>query len=199
VSTCDSSFFISVDESGEFFEKGGFLYAKTLFRGNFDECLRYPNEFPSQISGWLGLPPIEGNVCEGVVIRPVEPIYLRNGSRILLKNKNARFAEKKSLKKREPKLFTEPAYSEALNALLPVAETYVTENRLTNVESHIGQISIPRDAGKLIGLFNKDILEDFLKEHSGGYAALEKSEQKILNRYINAKAAELIKQVHFQM
>ena len=198
VTTEETGRFLSVDEANNFFERGGFFYAKTLFRGTLNECLKYPNLFQSQISGWLGLPPIEGNICEGVVIRPVEPIYLRNGSRVLLKSKNAHFAEKKSVKKREPKLFVEPSYSKELNNLLPVSEQYVTENRLNNVVSKIGQISVPKDAGKIIGLFSKDILDDFLKEHSGEYAAIEKSEQKILNRHINSLATGLIKKVYFR-
>ena len=194
----ETGHFLSVDEANGFFEKGGFFHAKTLFRGTLNECLKYPNLFQSLISGWLGFPPIEGNICEGIVIRPVEPTYLRTGSRVLLKSKNERFAEKKSVKKREPKLFVEPSYSKALNNLLPVTEQYVTENRLNNVVSKIGQISVPKDTGKLIGLFSKDILDDFLKEHSGNYAAIEKSEQKILNRHINSLATELIKKVYFR-
>ena len=197
VNSLETGYFLSVDEANTLFEQGGFFYAKSLFRGSFDDCLQYPNEFPSQISLWLGLPPVDDNICEGVVIRRVLPCYLRNGSRVLLKSKNARFAEKKSIKKRAPKLLVEPTYSTELNALLPVTEEYVTENRLNNVISHIGQISLPRDTGKLIGLFSKDILDDFLKEHSGEYAAIEKSEQKILNRHINMKATELIKKVHY--
>ena len=198
VSTEESGRYLSVDEANTFFEQGKFIYARTLFRGTLNECLKYPNTFQSRISEWLGLPPIEDNVCEGVVIRPVTPIYLCNGARVLLKNKNARFAEKKSVKKREPKLFVEPSYSELLNNLLPITEQYITENRLNNVVSKIGQISVPKDIGKLIGLFSKDILDDFLKEHSGEYAAIEKSEQKILNRHINSMATSLIKEVYFR-
>jgi hypothetical protein len=85
-----------------------------------------------------------------------------------------------------------------LNNLLPVVEQYVTENRLNNVVSKIGHISVPKDTGKLIGLFSKDILDDFLKEHSGKYAAVEKSEQKILNRHINTLATSMIKNVYFR-
>jgi len=198
VTSEESGRYLTVDQANNYFEQGGFFYAKTLFRGTLKECMLYPNTFQSRIAEWLGLPPIEDNICEGVVIRPVEPAYLRNGSRVLLKNKNARFAEKKSIKKREPKLFVEPSYSEPLNNLLPVTEEYITENRLNNVVSKIGQISVPKDTGKLIGLFSKDILDDFLKEHSGEYAAIEKSEQKILNRHINSLATVLIKRVYFQ-
>jgi len=199
VSTEDSGRYLPLDEANNLFEQGKFFYAKTLFRGTLNECLKYPNTFQSEISNWLGLPPIDNNVCEGVIIRPVVPSYLKNGSLVLLKNKNAQFAEKKSIKKRAPKLLAEPTYSEMLNALLPVAEEYITENRLANVASHIGQISVPKDTGKLIGTFSKDILEDFLKEHSGRYAALEKSEQKILNRHINASATKVVKKVYFKM
>ena len=189
--------FLTVDEANAFFEQEGFFYAKSLFRGTFAECIKFPNDSPSLIAYWLGLPPIEDNICEGVVIRPVVPTYLNNGARVLLKSKNARFAEKKSIKKREPKLFVEPSYSEELNNLLPVVEEYVTENRLNNVTSKIGPVSVPKDTGKLIGLFSKDILDDFLKEHSGEYAVLEKGEQKIFNRHINSLAVEMIKKVYF--
>lgn len=188
--------YLTVDETNELFEATGFLYAKTLFKGNIDECLAYPNAFPSQIAGWLGLPPIEDNICEGVVIRPVESHYFGNGSRLLLKNKNSKFAEKKSVRKRQPALFVEPTYSQELTDLLPVVEAYVTENRLNNTISKIGDISIPKDVGRLIGLMSKDVQEDFLKEHSGAYNALEKSEQKILNRHVNKLVSELIKAIH---
>jgi len=198
VSAENTGRYLAVDEANTLFERGGFFYAKTLFRGTLDACLQYPNNAPSQVSEWMGLPSLDDNVCEGVVIRPVTPTYLSNGARVLLKNKNARFAEKKAIKKRAPKLFVEPSYSEMLNNLLPVVEQYVTENRLNNVVSKIGHISVPKDTGKLIGLFSKDILDDFLKEHSGNYAAIEKSEQKILNRHINTLATNMIKDVYFR-
>jgi Rnl2 family RNA ligase len=192
----DRKRYLPVDEVNKLFEAEGFCYAKTLFQGILDECLLYPNAFQSHIAEWLGLPPIEDNICEGVVIRPVEPVFLRNGSRLLLKSKNSRFAEKKSVKKRQPALFVEPTYSEALNNQLAVTEEYVTENRLNNVVSKIGHVSIPREMGKLIGLFSKDILEDYLKEHTNEYALLEKSEQKILNRHVNKQATDLIKKIY---
>ncbi|OJV37937.1 MAG: RNA ligase, Rnl2 family [Bacteroidales bacterium 36-12] len=191
--------YLAVYEMNSFFESESFFYAKTLIQGTLEECLSYPNAFQSVISDWLGLPPIEDNICEGVVIRPVEPIYFRNGSRLLLKNKNSRFAEKKSIKKRQPTLFVEPTYSEDLNKLLPIIESYVTENRLDNVVSKIGNVSVPKDFGKLIGLLSKDILDDFLKEYSSDYALLEKSEQKISNRHINKLATELIKKVYMHL
>lgn len=190
----DTGHFLPVAEANALFEAEGFFYAKTLFEGTLDECLNYPNAFESNISQWLGLPPIADNICEGVVIRPVTPMYLRNGSRVLIKNKNERFAEKKSVKKRN-KMFEEPVpYSEALKQLVDEAESYVTENRMANVLSHIGQVSMPKDFGKVMGMYSKDALADFMKEHGYAYTALDKCEQKSFNRELNKLSVSLVKQ-----
>lgn len=142
------------------------------------------------------MPAIDDNICEGVVIRPVEPCYLRNGSRVIIKNKNERFAEKKSGKKRN-KLFAEPvSFSDALKSLILEAETYVNENRLANVVSHIGEVHLPKDFGKVMGLLSKDVLADFLKEHGGEFGALDKCEQKTFNKEVNKFSSALVKQVY---
>ena len=188
--------FLPVDEVNELFESEGFFYAKTLFKGTLAECLKYPNAFESKIAEWLGLPTIEDNICEGVVIRPVVPMYLRDGSRVLIKNKNERFSEKKSIKTRN-KLFAEPVpYSEALKTLLQEVDVYVTENRLDNVVSHIGEVHFPKDFGKVMGLFSKDVLDDFLKEHGSAYTALDKCEQKSLNKELNKLCTIFVKKVY---
>lgn len=191
----ESGYYLAVDEVNSLFEAEDFFYARSLMRGSLAECLKYPNAFQSKISQWLGLPDIDDNICEGVVIRPVVPQYLRNGSRVLIKSKNARFAEKKSIKKRN-KLFPEPIpYSDSLKALLPELEAYITENRLNNVISHIGEVTLPKDFGKIMGMFSKDILEDFLKEHGGEYTALDKCEQKSLNRELNKLSTGFVKEI----
>ena len=189
----EDGYYLTVDEVNRLFEDEGFLYAKTLMRGSLDQCLSHSNAFPTKIPQWLGLPEINDNICEGIVIRPVEPRYLRNGSRVLIKSKNARFAEKKSVKARN-KLFSKPvSFTGELKSLLAKLDAYVTENRLNNVISHIGEVTLPADYGKVVGLFAKDILEDFLKEHGEEYAVLEKSEQKSLNRQLNKLASDLVK------
>jgi Rnl2 family RNA ligase len=188
--------FLPVDDVNRLFEAEGFFYAKTLFRGLLKDALKYPNAFQSTIPRGLGLPDIEDNICEGVVIRPVVPMYLRNGSRVLIKSKNERFAEKKSVKQRN-KIFTEPVpYSDALKELLLEVEAYVTENRLNNVVSHIGEISLPKDFGKLMGLFSKDALEDFMKDFGNRFSALDKCEQKSLTRELNKMTSTLVKRIY---
>ncbi len=186
--------YLGVEKCNALFEKGGFLYAKTLFQGTLDECLKYPNAFESTIYKELGYPKIEDNICEGVVIRPLTPKYLPNGARIMIKNKNERFAEKKQ-EKRRPKVEKLPVtFSQDYTLLLEKVEDYVTENRLDNVVSHIGEVSMPKDLGKLSGMFSKDILEDFLKENSNDFYAIEKNEQKAFTKQLNLLALKVVKE-----
>lgn len=187
--------YLPVDEANVIFAEEGFLYAKTLFRGSLQACLEYPNAFSSHIPEYLGLPPIEGNICEGVVIKPVVPQFLRNGTRVILKNKNAKFAEKKAVGKLDRGKSGENSRSQALQDKIEEVELYITENRLANVVSHIGQVSFPKDFGRVMGLFAQDILNDYLKEHRDIYRCLSKSEQKEFNKEINRLATALVRKM----
>lgn len=187
--------YLSVDEVNELFEAEGFFYAPTLFRGSLNECLQQSNRFQSKIAELLGFPPIEDNICEGIVIRPIVPMFLRNGSRVLIKSKNERFAEKKGEKKHQRQPQSQPEHSAEYLQLLEELSLYVTENRLANVVSHIGEVQVPKDFGRLMGMLSKDTFEDFLKEHRTDYLDLEKSEQKALTKELNNLSSELVKKV----
>lgn len=190
VYTPDEAFYLDVDTANRIFAEAGFLYAETLFEGTLDECLAYPNAFPSTLYKHFGLPEIEDNICEGVVIRPKEPLYIPNGARIIIKSKNARFAEKKGVK-HEPK--TPRLIADEVAELFTLADDYFTAQRLDNVKSHIGEVSFPKDLGRVSGLLAKDALEDFLKEHAEDYNNLDKQEQKTLNGLLNKRAIDFIK------
>ena len=188
----DEAFYLDVDSANHIFKEAGIFYADTLFEGTLDECLAYPNAFPSNIYKHFGLPEIKDNICEGVVIRPKEPLYIPNGARIIIKNKNARFAEKKGVK-HAPKV--PKAVPDEVAQLFTLTEAYYTTARLDNVKSHIGEVSFPKDLGKVSGLLAKDVLEDFLKEHGQDYDNLAKQEQKTLNGLLSKRAIDFIKNV----
>lgn len=185
--------YLPVDETNAVFERHGFFYAKTLFKGTLEECLQYPNTFQSKIAEWLGFPAIEGNICEGVVIKPVTPMYLRNGNRVVIKNKNPRFAEVKQRNRRDRQFFIqEVKRSDTYNELLLEVVRYITPQRLDNVKSHIGEVVLPKDMPKLAGLYTKDIIEEFLKECSAKYNDMDKPEQKAFNKKVVELAKKLI-------
>jgi len=179
--------YVNIEVANAIFEEVGLLYAKTLFKGNLEACLAYPNAFQSVISQWLGLPQLTQNIAEGVVIKSVENLTLSTGARIIFKNKNGKWEEKVRREKKAPIVL-----SDGLVALQKEIADYVTLNRLNNVVSKIGTVT-PKEFGKVIGLFSKDVLEDFHKDYSQEYESLEKKEQKMLTKSLNKLASELVR------
>jgi Rnl2 family RNA ligase len=170
-------------------EEAGFtIYAKALFTGTFDECLAYKNEYPTTISKLHGLPDLEDNICEGNVLKPMKAMCKPSGSRIILKNKNDRFKEKESSKKVKVKKEIPPELQEAIN----VAAGYITENRLRNVLSHIGEVS-QKEFGKVIGAFSQDVLADFEKENADLLKDFERDELNTINKAVGKESANLIR------
>lgn len=187
----DKPNYLSVEETNSIFKQFGFFFAKTLFEGTLEECLQHSNRFESTIATDLGLPRISDNICEGVVIRPIIPMYLRNGNRVLIKNKNPKFAEIRKGRKNQHKEIRQNISNE-LKGALSLAMCYITENRLNNVISHIGEVNLSKDFGKVLGLYCKDILTDFTKDHNDLYLALRKEDQKQLNKEILKFATKVV-------
>jgi len=184
----NNNLFLSIEESNELFSSIGFLYAKTLFKGSLKEVLNYPNTFQSTISKDLGLPPIEGNTCEGIVIKSLNNLNFENGKRVILKNKNEKWAEREKNKKRKKK----PIIGDKIKILIQEIEGYVTENRLNNVISKVGEIS-QKDFGKIMGMFSKDVIEDFQKDYKNDISNLKDKELKLVTKSITPKMAKLLK------
>ena len=185
----NSENYLAIEEANAIFEQTGLFYAKTLFKGSLEDALKYPNNFESKISGWLGFPSIENNICEGTVIKPNKSHFFKSGTRAIIKNKNEQWSENKNHK---IKIKKEEVLSEMVIKLKDIIETYITENRLNNVVSKVGEISF-KDFGRVLGLFNKDILEDFSKDYNSHYDELEKSEQKKVKKHMGEKAAVMLR------
>lgn len=191
----DNEKYLDVETANLLFDKHKFIYAKTLFKGSLKDCLAYSNTFKTTIPKEYNLPELDGNICEGVVIRPTQPSFLRIGSRIIIKNKNEKWSENNNYidKSILSKLLHEgEELSEEASLLCEEAYKLITQNRLNNVVSKIGEADPKKDYGKLLGLYNKDILTDFLKNFHDRYDALEKHESKAVNKFVNKHAAQLI-------
>jgi Rnl2 family RNA ligase len=184
--------YCTVDVKNRYFEQAGITFCEPLFRGSFRDALEFNPVFEDPTHKKFGLPSIEGNMSEGVVLKPVSPAFFATGSRVILKNKNPDFSEKKNTKKNGNKEtvvidVSDQAKEELQNILL-----FVTENRLRNVLSKIGEVT-NKDFGRVIKDFNEDILEDYLKEYAQSYQELEHSEQKIITKTMNKSASKLLR------
>lgn len=184
----DESFFLDYTDFWTIMSELDFPRIPALIVASFEECLKYPNTFQTIIPEILGYPPIENNIAEGVVIKPYEHKRFRNRSRVILKNKNDKFAEKKKSKKK-----VSEELSEAGNAVYNSILEYVTENRLKNVVSKFDTI-IDKDFGKLLGAFMQDVMKDYSKENER--VDLDKKEEKLVNKMVNKEAAAVIRK-HF--
>ena len=182
--------YLDVNIANKYFEKVELLHARTLFKGSIIECLKQKNDFNTTIPKEIGLPLLVPNIVEGIVIKPIKTSYFNNGTRVILKNKNEKWSENKKYHKSISQ-FEKP--SDKIVKLQEAIITYVTENRLNNVISKIGEVT-PKDFGKLLGMFNKDIIEDFTKDYLALLEDLDKKEIKVINKSIGSLAMKLVKE-----
>jgi len=185
--------YLDIDVVNEIFEETGFFYAKILFQGTLEDALKFPNDFNSKIPAWLGLPEIENNICEGTIIKTLKTKYFGNGSRVILKNKNEKWTEKSKMVREDKSAQKESHFSENAKNIWDEIQKYATVNRLNNVVSKIGEFE-PKMIGKIIGLFSKDILEDFEKDFPKVFTTIEKEEQKRINKKLNSLVINVIKE-----
>lgn len=185
--------YLDTDLANQIFEETGFFYAKILFQGTLEEALKFPNAFGSKIPAWLGLPEIEDNMCEGTIVKTLKTRYFGNGARIILKNKNEKWTEKSKVVRKERPVRKDVHFSGKAREIWEEIRNYVTVNRLNNVISKTGEFE-PEMMGKIIGLFSQDVLEDFEKDFPEAFAAIEKDEQKRINKKLNSLVIDLVKQ-----
>jgi len=181
--------FLDIHQRNTLLEKHGFFYARPLFEGNLEECLKYPNDKITTIPRLLGLPDIEDNIMEGVVIKPIQCLRFTTGERVILKNKNERFGEKVSRHKHVEKV--EEPMNEPLKKVYEESFNYVNENRLRNVISKIGQVT-QKDFGLLQKEMNLDVLEEMEKDDIG-LSGLDDADRKKFNKLIGRNCAMLIR------
>ncbi len=174
--------FLDVDSRNTVLQQAGFLESRSLFRGTLDECLQHPNAFPTTIPRRLGLPEIEGNVCEGVVIRPVEPLYFPRGGRVILKNKNEKFSERTKKKRKRGSQEGKMAWTSEQQELLQKLLEYHVRARFMSVMSKYGMIDENANIHRLLGEYVQDLMKDFAKDQGTVLKDLNKNARKQLSR-----------------
>lgn len=155
-----------------------------------EEALNYPNDELSTIYQEFDLPAIEGNIREGIVIRPDRDLWIGQ-SRVIIKNKNDRFKE--VWREKRP-IIDQKELSEKQLLVLEDILRYITENRAINVLSHYSEKPSMALLGSFIKDTNADVIEDFEK-HNNVFNSMEKAEIKGITRRVNKKVSEICKKV----
>lgn len=158
---------------------------------NLTEALNFPNDKPSVVYQMYDLPRIEDNIMEGVVIRPYFPDIYIGQHRLIIKNKNEKFQEKAKEEKKQSSPGN--SLSDEHKAILDEMLQYNNENRVRNVISHLGEITI-KDLGKIIGLTNRDIIEEYNK-NTGKLTILAKEDEKRITKILNTQVSKTVKEI----
>lgn len=157
---------------------------------SLDEALAYPNDGESRVYSYFGLPGIEKNIMEGVVIRPSWEDIWFGTTRLIIKNKNEVFKERKAEKKP-----VEVPLADNIQKAVDAIAAYVTEARVNNVISHIGEVT-EKDIGRLIGLASRDALDEF-RRNGALLDGLSKQEEKMVTKRLNTMMAATVRKVVF--
>ena len=152
-------------------EKVNLPHEQIVFEGTLDECLNFPVEFVDTTGHDLwGLPIIEKNISEGVVIKPNYPLFFENGKRVILKNKGNKFKER--ICKNKERQIKDMSLNELEQKYCNIYREYITESRLLSVFSKVGQVN-EKGFGMILGMFMKDMYNDFEKEYGDEVHKLE--------------------------
>ena len=156
---------------------------------NLEQALNYPCDRNSVVFRKFGLPEIENNIMEGIVIRPDSMDVWLGQHRFILKKKNDKFKEKSRAKKNESPVELPEVVKQACEEI----SQYININRVNNVISHIGEVTA-KDVGKVIMLTSQDVLNDYKKDY-GTLNTLEKKDEKLVTKYMNGEVAKLVRDV----
>lgn len=158
---------------------------------DLEKALNYTNNGESRVYSEYGLPQIQDNIMEGIVIRGwYTDLWLPNGNRAIIKSKNDRFKEVSHQKK---KVVEHKDVPEHIQNILNDLSLYVTPQRVENVISHFGEISLSQ-FGEILKAVNLDVLEDFEKD-SNVLNTLEKNELNFVRKQLSGQVARVAKPV----
>ena len=157
---------------------------------------KYLNEFHSlDVTSDDYLNPLDDNVSEGYVLKPLNPnnFYLPSGSRVSLKYKSEKFNEKG--KSKASKVFK--PLSDTMKALIEELSKFPTNSRLLNVLSKFDKNVSFKVFGELNKLMVEDCIDEFKRESNTElvelFNNLEKSDARSINKVIGNISSTIIR------
>lgn len=160
---------------------GGLDVVPLLARGSRTSLDAVPVRFPTRVPALLGLPPIDGNLAEGVVLRPDSP--MTPADRPVRKLKIEEFDEQRfsASRKWDPWLHLSPA------ELREIAETLVNGPRLASARSKVG----PEAGDDLLDEVTLDVMIDLAEAFPAAVGALSAADEAALQAHIRSHAGAL--------
>lgn len=152
-------------------EEAGLKLAPLIASGTLQEMTSLSREFRTRVPDMFGLSPREGNLAEGLIVRPAGRIRYAEFGDVVFKQKLALFDESKSGRKSGRK----SGQKSSLEALEP----HLTRNRFANSLSKLGPSSIRKVVDNFV--------QDALLELPSAEPELAKSAKKLIMGKLGAQ------------
>ncbi|UEQ77240.1 2'-5' RNA ligase [Chryseobacterium arthrosphaerae] len=165
--------YLDYESAVSYFVQFEIPHAEPLLIGKFNEALNFNTRINSPVPMQMGLPELEQNLIEGVVIKPYD---LKDkallSDRPVIKLKNPEFDEEDKFHKAEKWSFIPDISSktENLSFITDELRTYVTKNRLESVLSKVGALDL-NNLARIADIkeeFLQDVFTDF-NENNGNF------------------------------
>lgn len=169
-------------------------HLKALKYGGLDELLNMDIRFNSTIPSYFDLPALpEGfkNIVEGIVIKPLFPMYYSDWRRVVIKKKNPEFEERK-----EKKVKTDPIFSEQESDFIAEVESRITEQRFNTMKSkhpYFVNVEDKNIVGKLINMLTEEFFTDILDDMKRAYINIEYLGNKNVNNMCKRSVMNFIR------
>mmetsp|Transcript_2892 Transcript_2892/g.7051 ORF Transcript_2892/g.7051 Transcript_2892/m.7051 type:complete len:372 (-) Transcript_2892:429-1544(-) len=161
---------LSFDEASALCSAAGVPFVVPLCRGRFEHVLAFAQRhipFETRVPACLGLPRIEGNMAEGLVLRPVAVLALgAQRVRPSLKMKHAAFSEVEAAGRRRRDLHrpAPPGGVEGGQMLFYELQVFLTPARVAAVVSKLGVPQHAHQAAAVADAVVADMLEAVLDD-----------------------------------
>ncbi|MCX8526171.1 2'-5' RNA ligase [Chryseobacterium formosus] len=192
----DSKYYLDYESSVNYFNQFGIFYAKPLLIGKFNEAMNFNIRINSTTPKEFGLPELNDNLIEGVVIKPFNQIDNTIFQRPIVKLKNPEFDEEDKFHEAEKWSFIPNVSSktEDLSFIVEELRNYVTQNRLQSAISKIGTL----DANNQVRIseikkeFSEDVVTDFNENNNNLLNDLSPAEKEWILTRIHAEINRII-------
>ena len=195
IKTSISEFFMDYDYAVELFESYNMFHAIMLFRGTYEACSMFPDKFESGIPLLLGLPMIKGNICEGVVLKPIMGLTTEGGDRVILKSKNDE--ANKKMRERKPK--NQKPTTELSHDLRVIVDSlipFITETRLRNVLSKHIEFT-KTDFNVIYKGFKEEVYQDY-EEANNELNLFNPQELKLIEKEVGRLCIDIWKPIYMR-
>jgi Rnl2 family RNA ligase len=175
-------------------DEAGVPRVRALFVGKMNEAQQYTLGFESRLPAELGLPKLDGNRAEGIVIKPVRAVLV-DGAPVAprIKRKIDEFAEDERFHGAQKWGAAPRPKSGGRGTLLDAARAFVNEPRVHAARSKIGRVR--RDDAKrraqLHALVVGEVLDELRASQAGQWQRLSPLERDELRAQIAAEVAAL--------